>query len=92
MKTGRGDAAAATRTYERDRRALQVLPLGDLGVRAGAKRFFNVNGHGKNGALDQKKDAEKLETLFAPFAPYRSLAAFYMWRVADTKAFNHDAA
>ena len=69
-----------------------VLPLGDLGVRAGAKRFFNVSGHGKNGALDQKKDAATLEALFAPFAPYRSLASYYMWRVADTKAFNQDAA
>ena len=29
-----------------------------------------------------------LEALFAPYAPYRSLASYYMWRVADTKAFN----
>ena len=93
-----------------------VLPLGDLGVRNGAQRFFGVSGHGfercpdtpsgcrvdgmggratridaragKNGSLDAKKDKAKLEALFAPYAPYRSLASYYMWRVADTKAFN----
>ena len=65
-----------------------VLPLGDLGVRNGAQRFFGVSGHGKNGSLDGKKDRAKLEALFAPYAPYRSLASYYMWRVADTKAFN----
>ena len=65
-----------------------VLPLGDLGVRNGAQRFFGVSGHGKNGSLDPKKDRVKLEALFAPYAPYRSLASYYMWRVADTKAFN----
>ena len=43
---------------------------------------------GKNGSLDAKKDRVKLEALFAPYAPYRSLASYYMWRVADTKAFN----
>ena len=68
-----------------------VLPLGDLGVRAGAAKAFAVKGSGKNGALDAKKDAAKLEALFAPFAPYRSLAAFYCWRVVDTKAFTQDA-
>jgi DNA-3-methyladenine glycosylase II len=68
-----------------------VLPLGDLGVRAGAARAFGVRGRGKNGALDMKKDADVLEALFAPYAPYRSLAAYYMWRVVDTKAFNQDA-
>ena len=65
-----------------------VLPLGDLGVRNGAQRFFGVSGHGKNGSLDAKKDRVKLEALFAPYAPYRSLASYYMWRVADTKAVN----
>ncbi|KAH8076167.1 hypothetical protein JL721_158 [Aureococcus anophagefferens] len=55
-----------------------VLPLGDLGVRGGAARAFGVTGRGKNGALDMKKDADVLEALFAPYAPYRSLAAYYM--------------
>ena len=64
-----------------------VLPLGDLGVRNGIARFFGVSGHGKNGSLDQKKDREKMESLFAPYAPFRSLASYYMWRVADTKAW-----
>jgi len=63
-----------------------VLPLGDLGVRSGIAKFFSVRGHGKNGSLDQKKDAATMEELLAPFAPYRSLATYYMWRVADTKA------
>ena len=64
-----------------------VLPLGDLGVRNGISRFFGVSGHGKNGSLDQKKDREKMESLFAPYTPYRSLASYYMWRVADTEAW-----
>jgi DNA-3-methyladenine glycosylase II len=67
-----------------------VLPLGDLGVRAGAARAFEIKGHGKNGALDQKKDAAKLESCFAPFAPYRSLASWLMWQIVDTKAFTQD--
>ena len=52
-----------------------VLPLGDLGVRNGAQRFFGVSGQGKNGTLDPKKDKQKLEALFAPYAPYRSWPA-----------------
>lgn len=67
-----------------------VLPLGDLGVRAGAQKAFSLRGAGKNGALDMKKDARLLEQVFEPYKPYRSLAAYYMWRVADTKAFNQN--
>lgn len=69
-----------------------VLPLGDLGVRNGASKFFRVTGRGKNGSLDEKRDGAALAALFAPYAPYRSLAAYYMWRVADTKAFTQDEA
>eukprot|EP00980_Cylindrotheca_fusiformis_P027198 scaffold19324_cov152-Cylindrotheca_fusiformis.AAC.13 len=62
-----------------------VLPIGDLGVRNGMAKFFDLKGTGKGGSLDQKKDLKKMENAMAPFAPYRSLACCYMWRVADTK-------
>ena len=46
-----------------------VLPLGDLGVRNGAQRFFGVSGQGKNGSARPKKETEARS--FAPYAPYR---------------------
>ena len=64
-----------------------IFPTGDLGVRNGIKEAFGLRGAGKNGALDEKRDKEKLEAAMAPFAPYRSLAAWYMWRCADTPSF-----
>lgn len=67
-----------------------VLPLGDLGVRKGTTLLFNVKGTGKNGILCEKKDASLLSQLHEPFAPYRSLSTFYMWKCADTKAFNEE--
>eukprot|EP00980_Cylindrotheca_fusiformis_P027200 scaffold19324_cov152-Cylindrotheca_fusiformis.AAC.15 len=62
-----------------------VFPIGDLGVRNGMTKFFRLKGTGKSGYLCQKKDLKKMEKAMAPFEPYRSLACYYMWRVADTK-------
>ena len=61
-----------------------ILPIGDLGVRRGMRKAFNVKGSGKNGSLCQKRDLEIIENLAAPYAPYRSLFAWYMWRDMDT--------
>ena len=61
-----------------------IFPTGDLGVRNGIAKAFGLRGAGKNGALDEKRDKEKLEAAMAPFAPYRSLVAWYMWRCVDT--------
>ena len=65
-----------------------LLPLGDLGVRNGIMKHFGVKGCGKNGSLDEKKDKEKMESLFAPFAPYRSMATWYMWRALESKPYD----
>jgi DNA-3-methyladenine glycosylase II len=53
-----------------------VLPIDDLGIKKGAVKFFKLSG--------MPKKNNELEEHFAPFAPYRTFAAFFMWRVADT--------
>jgi DNA-3-methyladenine glycosylase II len=55
---------------------LDVWPVGDLGVRKG----YGVI----HGRLDMPTPKE-LEVLGEPLRPYRSLAAWYCWRAADTQ-------
>ena len=57
-------------------RRLDVWPVGDLGVRAGWARA-----HG----LTEVPGPAELEELGEVFRPYRSVAAWYCWRAADTK-------
>ena len=64
-----------------------VLPLGDFGVRKGTGRAFAMRGAGKGGVLDEKRDRDALLAAHAPYAPFRSLSAYYMWRAADTEAY-----
>jgi DNA-3-methyladenine glycosylase II len=52
-----------------------VLPVGDLGVRKGMQRHFG---------LRKLPEAEKMTRLAAPWRPYRSVAAWYMWRLLET--------
>jgi DNA-3-methyladenine glycosylase II len=52
-----------------------VLPVGDLGVRKGMQRHFGLR------ALPEPARMTKLA---APWRPYRSVAAWYMWRVLET--------
>lgn len=54
-----------------------VLPVGDLGVRKGLRRHFGLR------ALP---DPARMRRLAAPWAPFRSAAAWYMWRVAEEVA------
>jgi len=42
-----------------------------------------LKGKGKNGVLDEKKDGELMTAHFEQFKPYRSLAAWYMWRAHE---------
>ncbi|HVX17949.1 MAG TPA: hypothetical protein VHA73_07940 [Acidimicrobiales bacterium] len=56
-------------------RRLDVWPTGDYGVRAGYARAFG---------LAAMPDAKELEPLGDELRPYRSLAAWYCWRAADT--------
>ena len=55
---------------------LDVWPVGDLGVRKGYAVI--------HGRPDMPKPKE-LEALGEPLRPYRSLAAWYCWRAADTQ-------
>jgi 3-methyladenine DNA glycosylase/8-oxoguanine DNA glycosylase len=54
---------------------LDVLPVGDLGIRKGMQRHFR---------LRTLPDAAKMIKLGAPWRPYRSVAAWYMWRLLET--------
>lgn len=62
-----------------------ILPLGDLAFRNGTKNHFGVNGKAKGGGLCQKKDAEKMNDLHEPFAPFRSISSYYMYKCSGMK-------
>ena len=51
-----------------------VLPVGDLGVRKGMQTHFG---------LRKLPEADRMEKLAAPWRPFRSVAAWYMWRVLE---------
>jgi DNA-3-methyladenine glycosylase II len=55
---------------------LDVWPVGDYGVRAGFAKAWS---------LDAIPDPKGLEAMGEPFRPYRSLVAWYCWRVVDQK-------
>jgi len=55
---------------------LDVWPVDDLGVR---------KGYGVLHAMTTPPTARELEPLGEPLRPYRSLAAWYCWRAADTQ-------
>jgi DNA-3-methyladenine glycosylase II len=54
---------------------LDVLPVGDLGIRKGMQQHFG---------LRKLPDAARMTRLAAPWRPYRSVAAWYMWRLLET--------
>lgn len=58
-----------------DLRRLDVWPTGDYGVRAGFARAFG---------LDELPSERELAALGEPFAPYRSVLAWWCWREVDT--------
>jgi DNA-3-methyladenine glycosylase II len=51
-----------------------VLPVGDLGIRKGMQRHFR---------LRKLPEAPRMTELAAPWRPYRSVAAWYMWRLLE---------
>ena len=65
------------------RHSPNVLPVGDLAFRRGTARVFNIKGSAKGGELCQKKDLQKMLDAHAPFQPYRSISAYYMYKVQD---------
>ena len=52
-----------------------VLPVGDLGVRNGMRVAYS---------LDETPTPARAREIGAPWAPYRSVGSWYMWRVAET--------
>jgi DNA-3-methyladenine glycosylase II len=51
-----------------------VLPVGDLGVRKGMQHYF---------AMADLPAPDAMRELAAPWQPFRSIASWYMWRVAE---------
>jgi DNA-3-methyladenine glycosylase II len=52
-----------------------VLPVGDYGIRKGAMLLYR---------LPELPKRAQLEALAEPWRPWRSVAAWYLWRAADT--------
>ncbi len=55
---------------------LDVLPVGDLGVRRGMQVAYG---------LDDTPSPAEATAIGEPWAPYRSVGAWYMWRAADIR-------
>lgn len=53
---------------------LDILPLGDLGIRRAMQRYYRID---PAAARDHYLDAA------APWQPYRSVAAWYLWAIQD---------
>ncbi|MDQ4040236.1 MAG: DNA-3-methyladenine glycosylase 2 family protein [Actinomycetota bacterium] len=53
-----------------------VLPVGDLGVRAAIRTAY---------ALDELPGPTEMESIAAPWRPYRSTAARFLWRSLDVE-------
>ena len=54
-----------------------VLPVGDLGVRKGMRAAYG---------LAETPPPARARGIGAPWAPYRSVGSWYMWRAAETAA------
>ncbi len=54
-----------------------VLPYGDFGVRKAYRQLYG------GGAASKLPDRAELERASAKWAPFRSLAAWYLWRALD---------
>ncbi len=52
-----------------------VLPVGDLGIRKGMQKHFN---------LRKLPEAKRMLELAAPWRPYRTIASWYMWRLLES--------
>ena len=54
-----------------------VLPTGDLGIQKGMQKLFK---------LESLPTPEKMRSLAEPWKPYRTIASWYLWRLADEPA------
>lgn len=55
---------------------LDVLPTGDLGIRAAIEREYQLSSH---------PTPKQCEELAAPWRPFASVASWYLWRSSDAK-------
>lgn len=53
-----------------------VLPVGDLGIREGFKRLYE---------LEDRPSPKQMEELAEPWRPYRTLACRYLWKSLEVK-------
>jgi DNA-3-methyladenine glycosylase II len=53
-----------------------VLPVADLGLRAGVRDLYG---------LTELPDKKRLSELAEPWRPYRSIATWYIWRIRDMR-------
>lgn len=56
---------------------LDVLPVGDLGIRNAIQQLY---------ALEEHPSPAQIEEIAQPWRPYASLASWYLWRSLDQKA------
>lgn len=56
-----------------------VLPVLDLGIRKGVQRAYR---------LRKLPDGKRVEKIAAPWAPWRTIGSWYMWRVLELDAKN----
>jgi O-6-methylguanine DNA methyltransferase len=54
---------------------LDVLPVGDLGLRMAAAKLYD---------LEEYATPEELTEIAAPWRPYRSMGSYYLWRGLDS--------
>ena len=59
-----------------------VLPVDDLGVRAGIRKLYN---------LDELPDPKTIERLGQRWKPYCTIASWYIWRSLEFKAPAHES-
>ena len=55
-------------------RRLDVLPVGDLGIRQGMKQAYRMR---------ELPQPERMEKVARPWRPYASVASWYLWRSLD---------
>ena len=69
-----------------DLQRANVLPVGDLVVRKGLAMFHNLPVK----HFENKKNLSSVSQLCAAWAPYSSLASFYMWKIAGPALVDKD--
>jgi len=55
---------------------LNVFPSGDLGIKNGIQRFYE---------LEERPSEEEMRTIAEPWAPYESMASWYLWQGLDVE-------